>query len=118
MPRRPGQHRRELLAAAGAQGDAAEQAERHVAAQLRGEPGRSSRAARVPHSASSATSAAAASALPPARPAAAGMDLAIADRGVGRHPGVRGQQLGGPPDEVAAVRRDDVAAGRARSPRR
>jgi hypothetical protein len=40
-------------------------------------PRRSARDARVPHSASRATRAAAASALPPARPAAAGMALAI-----------------------------------------
>ena len=78
-PRR--QHRRQPLAAAGAERRAAEQRERHVAAERGGEleqvvAGRG----RCPTARRSATSAAAASALPPAIPPATGMPLRMCSR--------------------------------------
>ena len=87
---RPGQHRADRLAAAGAQRGAAEHQERHVRAEARRRcSASSSRVSPVPQSASQATSAAAASALPPARPAGERDLLAQVQPGVRGYAGRR-----------------------------
>ena len=97
VQRRPGQHRRQQLPAAGADRGATGQRERHVRADLgrRSRPGRRGARSR-PHSAAQPTSAAAASALPPAMPPATGICLAIVDGDRATGPGALGQESARP----------------------